>query len=175
MKKHVHVSTNSGNNEWYTPPQYTEAARSVMGGIDVDPASCEVANRLVRATQFFSVKENGLDQVWNGRVWMNPPYSQPQIGQFCRKLVDQVGGTVTEACVLVNNATDTRWFHTLLEKAAAVCLIKGRVKFVSDTGELGSPLQGQAILYFGDNSDIFARRFSKFGTVLYARAGNSQW
>jgi hypothetical protein len=31
----THVSNNSGENEWYTPEKFIEAARSVMGSIDI--------------------------------------------------------------------------------------------------------------------------------------------
>ena len=43
----------SGNTEWYAPNDIIEAARSAMGSIDLDPFSCEIANRAVKAGNFF--------------------------------------------------------------------------------------------------------------------------
>jgi Protein of unknown function (DUF3102) len=44
-----HVSANTGMPEWYTPPLYLDAARRVLGRIDLDPASSTVAQEAVRA------------------------------------------------------------------------------------------------------------------------------
>lgn len=165
-----HVAHNSGNNEWYTPADIIEAARQAMGGIDCDPASCELANVTVKASVYYTAEQDGLTQQWNGSVWMNPPYAQPHCADFCAKLVEEVDSQrVQQACVLVNNATETQWFQMLLSYADAVCFPRGRVRFIDADGkQTGAPLQGQAILYLGDNVSAFIAAFNSFGPLLFS-------
>jgi len=164
--KRPHVANNSGDNEWYTPPEYIEAARMVMGGIDLDPASSEVANQTVGAARIFTAAEDGLAQAWAGRLWMNPPYEKGLVERFAEKLRDEVqAGTVEQAVVLVNNATDTRWFSTICQVATMLCFPTGRVRFLKPDGERGAPLQGQAVLYIGHRRETFAGVFARFGIV----------
>jgi DNA N-6-adenine-methyltransferase (Dam) len=61
--------------EWYTPPEYVEAAREVMGSITLDPASHREANRIVLADRYFTERQNGLRRAWGKRerVFLNPP------------------------------------------------------------------------------------------------------
>lgn len=161
-----HVANNSGNNEWYTPPEIVDAARKVLGGIDCDPASCEKANETVRARKYYSASDCGLSAIkWGARVWMNPPYAQPLCAQFCESLVERFNrGDVRAAIVLVNNATETAWFDKLASAASAVCFLRGRVKFLDANGEpKGTPLQGQCVLYFGDEPRGFLQQFASLG------------
>lgn len=169
-----HVANNSGNNEWYTPAEYIEAARLVMGGIDLDPASSEIANVTVGAPVYFTAEDDGLRYSWDGRVWMNPPYASDLIGKFTEKLTFHYSeGDITQAIVLVNNATETAWFQGMLEYSSVVCFVKRRIKFIDmDGNPSGAPLQGQAILYFGDSPDLFASVFGKYGAILYGQGRN---
>jgi len=164
----AHVSNNSGENEWHTPPEYIAAARETMGEIDCDPASIEIANRIVKAKKFYTAQDDGLKQKWGKRVWMNPPYAQPLIAEFCEAVTARYeSGEIEQACVLVNNATETAWFQQMLEGATAVCFIRGRIKFLDIGGSpKGTPLQGQAVLYFGENIKGFISSFFAFGAIL---------
>lgn len=167
VNKKPHVST-KGENEWYTPPQYLEAARRVMGGIDLDPASSETAQELVQATVYFTKDDDGLKRPWSGRVWMNPPYSKDLVWPFCERLCEFVAsGDVTEAVVLVNNATETAAFQRMAELAQAMCFHAKRIKYLNRDLEVAeTPVQGQAFVYFGENVEAFRSEFLQFGFTV---------
>lgn len=162
VQKRPHVAFNSGNNEWYTPSDYIEAARDVMGSIDLDPASSEIANEVVQAEEYYTAETNGLDKRWSGNVWMNPPYASELIGKFVDKLLEELRN-INQAIVLVNNATETGWFYKLISSSDAVCFPQSRVRFYMPDGKTGAPLQGQAIIYFGQNIKDFINVFSRKG------------
>lgn len=165
----THVGHNSGKNEWYTPTEFIESARRAMGSIDCDPASSGVANKRVGAVVFFDAKQDGLKQEWKGNIWMNPPYAQPLISKFSAAVVEKFrAGEIKQACVLVNNATETGWFQGMLASASAVCFVKGRIKFLDPKGNPGgAPLQGQAVIYLGKKAAHFSTAFQTFGPVLF--------
>jgi phage N-6-adenine-methyltransferase len=163
----AHVSNNSGDSEWFTPTEYVEAARKVMGQINLDPASTETANSIVKAEQFYCAKDDGLKQRWHGCIWLNPPYSQPAIEQFCTKVVEEFSaGRIEAACVLINNATETKFFQSLARISTAICFPAGRIRFWHPEKESATPLQGQAVLYLGNSPKLFIQAFKPFGFVV---------
>lgn len=157
-----HVAYNSGNNEWYTPSEYIELARDVMGDIDLDPASSAKANEVVGAKGYYTAEVDGLAQDWFGNVWLNPPYSTELIAKFSEKLIKELP-QLEAAIVLVNNATETEWFGNLVSEARAVCFPNSRVKFYRPDGTTGAPLQGQAVLYYGEYPERFIEVFRSKG------------
>lgn len=166
-ERHVRGTFGSGDNEWYTPEEYLDAARDVLGAIDLDPASSAAAQKAVGAKRFFSEKQDGLKQEWRGRVWLNPPYAQPLISEFVSKMVaERRAENVSAAIMLTHNYTDTAWFHEAASLADAICFTRGRVKFIDENGEEAAPTQGQAFFYFGDDVPKFADRFASVGFVV---------
>jgi hypothetical protein len=165
-KATVHVSNNSGKYEWHTPPKFIEAAREVMGSIDLDPASSEIGNKVIQAKTIYTKEDSGLVHPWFGNIWMNPPYNNSLVVDFTKKLIEELPN-INQACVLVNNATETRWFQDYIYGYCdAICYVRTRIKFLDIHGQsTGSSLQGQVIAYFGSNTQKFVEIFKQFGKV----------
>ena len=159
-KKDVPILQNSGNNERYTPKEYIDAAREVLGTIDLDPASSVLANETVQAKKFFTAEDDGLAHEWFGNIWLNPPYSKDLLPRFAEKFAKS---HFSQAIVLVHNATETRWFLNFISNASAVVFPIGRVDCKTPGENLNTPLQGSAIIYSGDNTERFLEVFSRFG------------
>lgn len=160
------VARRHGQTEWFTPTAIVEAARTAMGGIDLDPASCLEANRVVNAAQIYIADDDGLTQRWKGRVWLNPPYATHVVSAFASKLIEHlVSGEVEQAIVLVNNATETTWFQSLAAHCSGICFPAGRVRYWRPGRSVGYPLQGQALFYAGSHTRAFREAFTPFGFV----------
>jgi ParB family chromosome partitioning protein len=157
----------TGDNEWYSPSVYVEAARATMGVIDLDPASNEHAQNTVKAGKFHSEADDGLAHKWYGCVWMNPPYGRGIMSKFIFKLVEEFkSGRVTQAVIVTHNYTDTKWAHAAYSVCSALCLTRGRIKFYNRDGVGEAPPHGQVFIYFGDNVKAFKENFEQFGYVV---------
>jgi len=157
----------SNTNEWYTPAVYVDAARRVLGGIDLDPASCEEANAVVQAARYYTQDDDGLTREWKGRVWLNPPYGR-QAGTFVARLASQhAAGNVSAAVVLVNaNCTDTEWFQPLWH--GILCFTRGRINFAGTTARSGAT-HGSVFAYLGPDPHAFDAEFAQFGAIVTRR------
>lgn len=165
------------SDEWYTLPRYVEAARLVLGEIDLDPASCEEANKTVKAKQFYTKEQNGLLLPFYGRIWMNPPYGRTANQQgkglstirlFTDKLIRSYEtGEVTAAIILATAEINAKWFQPLW--AYPICVPNHRVKFMVSKlsqGRKYSQMFGTVFVYLGPDPQKFAEVFCRFGHII---------
>jgi phage N-6-adenine-methyltransferase len=164
----VRGTEGTGEFERYTPAQYLEAARLVLGAIDLDPATSEEAQRVVRAEAYFTEADDGLQRDWDGRVWLNPPYHRELAPKFIDKLIAEIAaGRVSAAIMLTNNCTDTEWFLRAARKADAICFTNGRINFTRPNGgEPVLPTQGQAFFISAMTLAALPRCFAASGGAL---------
>ena len=171
---------------WYTPQIYIDAAREVMGDIDLDPATDERVQKRIKAKKYYTVHSNGLIHNWRGRVWLNSPY-EPKLLEFAKKALDEYkSGRVTEMIFLTHTeATYSSWFQKLGEASTVICFHKNRIKWIGDhtaymqkdnekpkevhindenlTFDADYSIHGSVFFYFGKNPMKFCKIFRKWG------------
>lgn len=159
------VLTSSNSDEWYTPPEYIDLARLVMGAIDIDPASHTTAQAWIQAGAYYTIQDNGLEKPWHGCLWLNPPYGN-QIHLWTKKTVQAYKeGVVSEAMLLVRPAAGSAWFQELTS-ISACCTLHKRIRFIDASGkQQASPVHGNIFFYLGKNIGRFKEVFSKLGVV----------
>ncbi len=155
----------TGNAENYTPAPIIDKVRQVLGGIDLDPASCKFAQQTVKAKKYYTEENSGLDKPWEGRVFLNPPYGMPLIREFTDKLVAELPA-ITSAILLTNDQTDTKWWHKSAANASLICLPRGRLHFTTPDGKETSPTNGQTFFYYGTKPATFKAAFSELGLIV---------
>lgn len=162
---HQLINQDSGDVEYYTPPEIVEAARRTMGGIDLDPASSETANLRVKAARIFTQADDGLSQPWEGRVWVNHPFGRTTNAPWILKMDSEYKrGGVQHMCCITFAATSERWFQPLARQPQ--CFLSPRTNYFLPDGSLKRGVtKGSVVTYFGPDIAAFAREFGVLGVV----------
>ena len=154
----------ASSDTWNTPATLIELVRRVMRGIDVDPATNAGAQAVIRAATFYTLETDGLAHDWHGRVFLNPPYSDP--APFVMRLLGEYDAdNTTEAIALVNARTGSAWFQALAVRAWR-CELRARVRFwrpdrlEGSVGRLSS-----VVFYLGPNARRFVNVFGSEGVT----------
>lgn len=189
---HKHFATSAGARpvhllseslEWYTPLWLVEKVKQAFQGgeVDLDACSDAVAQQTVQAGAYFTEAQNGLDQVWHGRTFVNPPFGrvgwQSQQGLFLAKACsEQQAGHTTEVLLLLKAAVGYAWFqqalqlpHAFLTKKLAFCcqdVLKPGI-----VAEAKSNPHGSVVVYLGQHIKHFCNVFADVASV----PGLSSW
>ena len=111
------------NDEWWTPAEVIEPVRAALGGIDLDPCTTAEAQRVIRAAHYYARPDDGLTLPWRGKVWLNPPYSNPR--PWVLQLLERDTGAA--ACILTATSATGSEAGLLLLACASVIALPGRV------------------------------------------------
>ena len=150
------------NIEWYTPLDIIQTVRRVIGRINLDPASSEVAQQNVKADKYFSKECNGLNQFWQGNVFCNPPY-----GANTKHFMDKcVSSSYVNHAIFLVNRTGAAWYLDRLagDYWSVICRVRKRIAFLDQNGVVQtSPRYYNDILYHGPYIELFCNEFKKYG------------
>lgn len=145
--------------EWYTPLPFIEAARRVMGAIDLDPASHDDCRLHVGAARHFTKEDDGLAQPWEGRIFLNPPGGKDANGkslmpQFWLKLLFEYGRAESHAA-RHGQPFEAIWIGYSLEQLQTlqqlrgtptplffpICVPKTRIAFIENEAKRAARLE----------------------------------
>lgn len=160
------INQDSGNTERYTQEFIIEAARSTMGYINLDPASCEKANKTVQAAVYMIEADNGLSMPWCGNIWMNHPFSRKGNPLWINKLISEYrGGSLKQSCNICFASTSEKWFLPLMKFPQ--CFLNPRTAYHDENGKLlGKGTKGSVVTYIGPNISEFYENFKELGNVM---------
>jgi hypothetical protein len=148
-----------------------ERVRRALGGtIDLDPFSCDVAQEIVQATHYFTRERDAMLYDWPvvHTLFANPPYGRGIIGKCVTKIVREFPHSWHTGIILVNNATDTGWFHQLARMSSAACIFQQRIQFIQPQDvTVDRNTRGQIALYIGNDPDLFTSSFYDVGLIAY--------
>lgn len=143
-----HQSAKMLRDEWLTPPGIINS----LGSFDLDP--CSPVNRpWDTAKKHYSVRDDGLFQPWEGRVWLNPPYGK-NINDWMNKMALHNYGIS-----LVFARTETEWFHDYVwGVASGILFIRKRLYFYDVNGNQAKHNAGApSVLISYRNNDALER------------------
>lgn len=117
-----HQSADAATTTWLTPREIIEA----LGPFDFDPCAAPLPRPWSTARVMNSEADaDGLAIAWDGRVWLNPPYTSAEIEAWLRRLADHGRGTS-----LIFARTETSAFHRQVwARASGLLFLSGRLHF----------------------------------------------
>ena len=145
------VTEGKGSDECYTPRWIFDILDIKF---DLDPASCPKELSAVPATRIYTIEDDGLAQPWEGRVWMNPPYSKP--APWVDRFIEHGHGIA-----LLPDWSGSRWCLKIWNEADAVAKVPRIPHFTSDNGSTRAILQGLLLFAMGDDCTEAMGRISR--------------
>lgn len=160
VSRSIKNQKSSERNDWITPPDVIARVKTLLGRIELDPASSPSANKVIGAERFYSLEtnEDGLELPWEGRVYCNPPYGRGVTNKWVDRFLSE---SFLAGVLLVNATPGSSWFKGLWNHP--VCFTDKRIQFLhADTLEpRSSPTHSNAIV-FRVNDEVLRKSSYQF-------------
>ena len=126
-------------SDWATPKELFDELNKEFGfTLDV----C-ASNWNAKCKRFFTEKEDGLKQNWDGEIcFMNPPY-----GKVLERWMEKAYNSKAVVVCLVPSATDTNWWHSFALKGE-IRYLRGRPRFLTREGNWQQTFSPSVIVIF---------------------------
>ncbi len=135
------VHFGSATCEWATPADLFSRLDAQHGPFTLDACATAANAKCVR---YFTTAEDGLTQIWTGRVWCNPPYGRT-IGLWLAKAFQTAqAGTAELVVCLVPARVDTAWWNDYAAQGE-VEFLRGRVRFGGASS--GAPFPSAVVVF----------------------------
>ena len=121
------VTEGKTSDECYTPKSLFDQLDIEF---DLDPASCPRELSSVPARRIYTIEDDGLALPWEGRVWMNPPYSKP--APWVHRFIEHGHG------IALLPSAKSRWSESLWLHTDAVAIWPGSQQFYKPDGDVFS-------------------------------------
>ena len=166
------------NSDWMTPTWVIEKARTIMGSIDLDPASCEEANQRVKAKNYFNPSNSGLDNKWYGNVFLNPPggktgsVSNSQIW-WNKAMFEYQSGRINNLFYVAFSIEQLCINPTMLDHT--IFLPRKRLKFLKLGEKKSRPSHSNALILATKNDEViekFDKELNEFGNNFFTLSLN---
>jgi hypothetical protein len=153
------------HDNWYTPISLINHVRDFyQGDITTDPASCDRANKYIKAYKYYVKEQNGLIKPWIGNVWCNPPYCNGATLTWLETAREKWLDREYFNCILLINRSDNKKIYDLIDNdACAYFQIRDRVKFENGEKfqEKTAPRYSNDLVYFGHKPISFFDHFQE--------------
>lgn len=127
------------SDEQYTPKFIFE---SLNVEFDLDVCAPEGGVEWIPAKKHYSLKDNSLNQSWQGFIWMNPPYSEGKV--WHEKFVFHNNG------IALVPMAKSAWFYDLWNNLnLSVLMVSPKMKFIKPDGKLNSILMPVCLIGAG--------------------------
>ena len=140
MSSRLDVHYSSRTDEWSTPDDFFAELNETFH-FDLDACA---SPRNAKCARYFTREQDALQQRWQGKVWMNPPYGR-EIAAFMRKAYEESLLGATVVC-LVPSRTDTQWWHRYAMRGQIIYL-RGRLRFGG--AETSAPFPSAIVIFWG--------------------------